>query len=711
MGHVLGRQAELAGLVLGDIDAQHLAGFVPVKDGFADVGVGIEHGGQVNRVLAHQIDVRPADPVLQRLAHWRPQFQGMHKTADAHKVLAQAFVQPFDQGVAAFQAFADNHQLGVEGVLQLLIERQVETDRAFTDVRAPAHDIVIALERFFKTLGDLERLLDRGVLRQVQVHQNLGAVGGREKLVLHQAHAKYRQHKHQHCRANGRPAITHAPQQRRVEGLGQTPGFLGLGFDLGAEDMHAQHRREQHRHHPRHQHGHGNHRKQGEGVLPRRAVVQADGHKPCHGHQRTGEHRERRGVIGKGGRLLLGFPQFEPRDHHLHRDHRIVHQQAQGDDQRTQRHTLHGDAGELHKHEHQRQHQRNRDRHHQPGTQAQADKAHRQYDHHGLKQRTGKAADGHLHHLCLIGDHVHANTHRQLRGQVVDALLQLFAEFLNIAAIDHGDGKANGRLAVVMEHGRCRIHITAGDFSDIGQAIKAIVDPQVHRSQVFNAVELPRGAHRHALRPGLDHPGGGHGVLFLQAFKDVLLVKAKGRQFAGREVQVERFVLLADGHHLAAIGYIANAGTHLLYIVAQLTHGEAVAGEGEDGAVDIAELIVKPRALNALGEVAANVADLFAHLIPDMGDGIGLGGVLEEHKHRGLTGAGVALYIVEGVQLFELFLDAVGDLQTSFVDRSTGPFGLDDHGLDGEGRVFSASEIDVRKNPGDHRDKHQIPDK
>ena len=110
-----------------------------------------------------------------------------------------------------------------------------------------------------------------------------------------------------------------------------------------------------------------------------------------------------------------------------------------------------------------------------------------------------------------------------------------------------------------------------------------------------------------------------------------------------------------------------------------------------------------------MGEVAANVADFFAHLVPDMRDELSLGGVFQKHKHRGLARPGVALDVIEGVQLFELFLDAVGDLQHGVVHRGAGPLGLDHHGFDGKAGVFGAAQVEVRKEPGKHRDEHQVP--
>ena len=88
---------------------------------------------------------------------------------------------------------------------------------------------------------------------------------------------------------------------------------------------------------------------------------------------------------------------------------------------------------------------------------------------------------------------VHA--YRQFCGQVVDALLQLLAELLDVAAIDHGNGQTDRGFTVVMEHRRGRVDVTAANVCNVGQSIKAVIDPQVDRLKVGHAVKLTRGAH------------------------------------------------------------------------------------------------------------------------------------------------------------------------------------------------------------------------
>ncbi|MNM91977.1 hypothetical protein D3C81_1042930 [compost metagenome] len=365
----------------------------------------------------------------------------------------QQLLQARHHARTLLEAFADDHQLGVVRVLQLLVEGQVETDRALADIGTPAHQVRIVLDPRFQPVDDLARLFDRSVLRQVEVDQDFRTVRGGEELVLHEALAENRQHEQQHGADDGQPAVAHAPQQTVLEGPADAPGFGLMGLELvAAENMHAQYRREEHRHHPGHHQRHGDHREQGVGVLTRRAGIEADRHETGHGDQGAGEHGERGRGVGERRRLLLALAHLQPCDHHLDGDHRIVHQQAQGNDQRTQRDPLHGDAAVLHEHEDHGQYQRDRAGHHQPGTHAEADEAHRQHDHHRLEQRTGEAADRLLDHHGLVGNGMHADAHRQIADDVVHLLLQRGAEHLDVAAGFHADGQADGGLPVVAEH-------------------------------------------------------------------------------------------------------------------------------------------------------------------------------------------------------------------------------------------------------------------
>ncbi|MNJ57181.1 hypothetical protein D3C77_527590 [compost metagenome] len=68
IGHVLGRQAKLTCLVLGDIDSQYFAWLVPVVNDLANVVIAVEQRRQGDGVFTHFIDVLAHYSVLD----WQP---------------------------------------------------------------------------------------------------------------------------------------------------------------------------------------------------------------------------------------------------------------------------------------------------------------------------------------------------------------------------------------------------------------------------------------------------------------------------------------------------------------------------------------------------------------------------------------------------------------------------------------------------------------
>ena len=213
---------------------------------------------------------------------------------------------------------------------------------------------------------------------------------------------------------------------------------------------------------------------------------------------------------------------------------------------------------------------------------------------------------------------MHADAHRQVGGELVDACVQGFTECLNVAALLHRNRQADGRLAVEAEFRSRRIDVTATDLGDVGQTIKAVIEFEIDLGQILLRGELPRGTHRNSLRPGFNDPGRRHRVLRLQALHHLTLVDAQRRQFAGGEVQVDHFILLADHLDLAQPRHIADLGARLFHIVAQLPHRQAVGGERIDRTEYITELVVESRPLNPLGKLAANIVDLLAYQISGM---------------------------------------------------------------------------------------------
>ena len=76
------------------------------------------------------------------------------------------------------------------------------------------------------------------------------------------------------------------------------------------------------------------------------ALREADRDEAGDGDERAGQHREGGGGIGegRGGDLVVAL--LELGDHHLDRDHGVVDQKPEPDDERAERDALQADAGQ-----------------------------------------------------------------------------------------------------------------------------------------------------------------------------------------------------------------------------------------------------------------------------------------------------------------------------------------------------------------------------
>ena len=267
-------------------------------------------------------------------------------------------------------------------------------------------------------------------LREPQINQYLGPGGIWEKLLLHAAHAHNAQSKQQHRDTNGLPAVLHTPRHRATEivvkrAVKQLMRAALCARGFGLEQQSAQIRHKVNRHPPaQHQGDHGD-RKNSKGVFTHSGLGHANWQETRGGDQRAGQHRHRRDFISKGRSTYAVVALFHFAHHHLHRNDGVVHQQAQGDDERAERDFVQPDAPVVHGQKRHGQHQRNRDRHHQTGAnvhiptvspalvQAQRDKADHQHNQHRLNQHTHKLTHRLGHRLRLVLHLLKGDTDRQ----------------------------------------------------------------------------------------------------------------------------------------------------------------------------------------------------------------------------------------------------------------------------------------------------------
>ena len=86
------------------------------------------------RQRAYRLDVRPTQPVLDGPPHRRAKFEGMHQNVGADELRARELLQPVLHPGALVDALGDDHHLAEVRIGELLVERQVEADRALADI-------------------------------------------------------------------------------------------------------------------------------------------------------------------------------------------------------------------------------------------------------------------------------------------------------------------------------------------------------------------------------------------------------------------------------------------------------------------------------------------------------------------------------------------------------------------------------------------------
>ena len=158
--------------------------------------------------LAHHLRVGADDAELHREADRRAQLE----PGDAHPGLRELLVgrghQPRAHALARFQVLGHHDELGIAGVGQLGVERQVEARRAGAGVGGEEAHVLVLRQHRLHALDLLGRRRERRAFLHAQVDDQLGTRAVREELLRHELHAGQRD-------APARPTVTPITSQRR----------------------------------------------------------------------------------------------------------------------------------------------------------------------------------------------------------------------------------------------------------------------------------------------------------------------------------------------------------------------------------------------------------------------------------------------------------------------------------------------------------------
>ena len=332
----------------------------------------------------------------------------------------------------------------------------------------------------------------------------------------HQRKREDRQDKEAESQRDGHPFCAHREAEKASVPSKDAAWVTGLRCLGRGENDHAQQRSEQHRDEPGHQQRNGDDGEQRKRVFAGGAGREADRDKPRDRNQRAGQHGPCVGPEGEGAGRDLVIALRQPREHGVGRGHRVVDQQRQRDDERAKRYALHIDTRQLHDREHDRERQRDRQRDDEARPHAEADEADDHDDGDGLPQRGHELADGGSDRYGLVGNQLRLDADRQVAGDLGHDLLDVLAQCEDVAAVAHGDGKPDRRLAVHAKHRLRWIREGAADLGDVAEAKHAAADREVDVADVLLGLERAGYAQRQLLVAGLNDAGRPNDVLSLE---------------------------------------------------------------------------------------------------------------------------------------------------------------------------------------------------
>ena len=218
----------------------------------------------------------------------------------------------------------------------------------------------------------------------------------------------------------------------------------------------------------------------------------------------------------------------------------------------------------------------------------------------------------------MIGDERRLDADRQVGRDLVHGPLNVAAERQDVAALPHGDGEADGRLAVDPEHRLRRIDEDAPDVGNVAQSEQAAVRGDVDRQNVEFGFECAGDAQRDPLVARFQRAGRADRVLRLKRGDQGGAIDPQSRELLGGELDDDLLVLGAEDLDLGDVGDAQQPRADVFHIVAKLAVGESVRGEAVDDPEGVAELVVEARPDDARRQGMPHVADALSHVIPDV---------------------------------------------------------------------------------------------
>ncbi len=711
--HRLAGQPGIGEAIQRQLRAQHQHRLTPVVTHVEHLALLLQALAPLGGYLAQHLDVRAADARLQLgLGIGAEHELG---SADVRRWIAlrQLLVDLPDQAVdplGILGAHEKMHQRGIR-LLRRVGEHEARGPGA-DEARHIAHAVLLG-QVLLDLAGSARGIADMRALRQEQVDVEQRRARRREE-ALRQAGEDHRADHRQHQqRADGqlRPA-QHACCQPAIA---RVPGAVvcGIGLLVGAgvaQQVMAEQRYQQQGQQPAEQQRHGDDEEQREEELAGGVLGQADAGEGEDADDGRPQQRPLRLLQRLLRRLEDALALALTHQHAVADHHRVVHQHAHGDDQRAEGNPLQLDAGQPH-HQQRAEHgekQHRADDH--PGAQAHGDAQHADHDGHREKYVEGEAVHRLVDDAVLLVQRVQLGAQRHAVLVGLQHRLDAVPDLDDVRPGHPADTQRQRRLAVVADDLLRPLGVVARELGDGAQLdpLRALADRQ--RAQLLQRIERPAGAQAHEEVAGIDAAGLHRSVGIAQGCGDLVGGDAHRRQLRLIDLHQDAFLLHASDLHLAdAIGGEQRAAQVLGRFV-QFLERQTVAGQGVEDTVDITEIVVDLRRLDARRQIALGIVDLVAQLVPDLRQRVTVVAVLHLHADLGYARHRARADLLDLRHLLDGAFQRLGHLLLDLQRRGAGVLHIDDGLLDGEFGVFQAADLEEGEDAAEQAGEHQNPD-
>jgi hypothetical protein len=160
--------------------------------------------------------------------------------------------------------------------------------------------------------------------------------------------------------------------------------------------------------------------------------------------------------------------------------------------------------------------------------------------------------------------------------------------------------------------------VAAADRGDVAEPKDPAVRLHRNRRDRLGARECARDPQIDAIRRGVHRAPGGHRILPGDAVEDLLRRDAERRQLGVVQLDEDLLRPFADDVDLVHVGNAQQLLADVFGARLECGEAQAVRTQHVDRRIDIAVLVIEIRSDDAGRQVALDVADLLADLVPDV---------------------------------------------------------------------------------------------